>query len=492
MRKGSTLLSALAGCCSLLVAACAVPQGDVASTPQADGGHVAVWTTSADGKRLLAKGENRPLVSNATLFSPSDPVLKVDPEDRKQSMVGFGAAMTDASAILFQKTLTQSARDRLFSELFGRRDGGLGLSFLRVPIGASDFSTKHYSLDDMPKGQRDPELAHFSMAVPDEAQVPALRAALQVNPAITLVASPWSAPGWMKTSDSLITGHMRPDAYAPFADYLSRYVAAMAKRGIPIAMLTLQNEPHFEPDSYPGMWMDPKDRAAVDGQYLGPLLAQRNQHVRLLDWDHNWDHPEEPLGVLSDPQAARYVSGIAWHCYGGDVSAMDKVKAAYPDKDAYITECSGGTWAPEWGSTLGWMTDNLIIAATRYGSRGAILWNLALDEKNGPHLGGCATCRGVVTIDSKTGAVTRNLEYYVLGHVSRFVVPGARRIASTEAGKLVDVAFRNPDGSLVLLVHNQDSAPRTFTVEAGGEAFHAELPAGEIATYVWRGHPSAR
>ncbi|MXP29555.1 glycosyl hydrolase [Porphyrobacter algicida] len=470
----------------MLVAACAA----TSIQPNSSGvwSHkVAMWSTSADGARRLARGADSTLERSGASAEPAQTLLVVDPSKSFQSMVGFGAAMTDASAILFEQTLSRPARDQLFSELFGRKDGGIGLSFLRVPIGASDFSTSHYSLDDVPTGERDPALTHFSMAIPDQAQVPALRAVRRINPEVTLVASPWSAPAWMKTSDSLVTGHLRPDAYGPYAHYLSNYLDAMAERGVPIAYLTIQNEPHFEPKDYPGMWMNAKDRAAFDGKFLGPLLAKRGQSTRLLDWDHNWDHPEEPLAVLADASARKYVSGIAWHCYAGNVSAMEPVKRAYPKKDAFITECSGGTWAPDWASTLGWMTDKLIIAATRYGSRGTILWNLALDENNGPHDGGCGTCRGVVTINRKSGAITRNLEYYVLGQASRFVDVGAKRIESTEAKDLVDVAFRNRDGSIVLIVHNQAKKPQSFTVSIGPRYFSTKLPAGEIATYVWGG-----
>ena len=483
MSAARCLHTLTAACCALALAGCATIGGQQGNSSLRDR-TVAVWTTSADGTRRLAAGDPIPLIKDSTANSAL-PLVTVDPAQSFQTMVGFGAAMTDSSAILFEQALTTPARDRLFGELFGRKGSGLGLSFLRVPIGASDFSTSHYSLDDMPPGQRDPALAHFSMRMPDQAQVPALRAARRVNPRLTLVASPWSAPGWMKTSDSLITGHLRKDAYGPYAEYFSKYLAAMAQRDLPIAYLTVQNEPHFEPKDYPGMAMGPAERASFDGGYLGPLLARRGQTTRLFDWDHNWDHPEEPLGVLGDAAARRYVSGIAWHCYGGDVAAMDQVKRAYPDKDAFVTECSGGSWAPDWGSTLGWITDNLIIAATRYGSRGTILWNLALDEQAGPHDGGCGTCRAVVTIDRKTGGITRNLEYYVLGQASRFVAVGAARIASSETSDLVDVAFRNPDRSLVLIVHNRSKQAQSFAVRVGTDSFTATLPAGEVATYLW-------
>lgn len=410
--------------------------------------------------------------------------VTVEPDKREQVMVGFGAAMTDASAQLLETALPKAERDRLISELFGR--DGLALSFVRVPIGASDFSREHYSLDDMPSGRTDPGLAHFSMAKPMQGQIPVLKAAKAVNPNLALMATPWSAPAWMKDTDSLIRGHLRPEVYPAFAAYFTRYLDAMAAQGVPVRWISVQNEPHFEPDNYPGMRFDPADRARFIGEFLGPQLARRKTPVGILDWDHNWDQPESPLAVLSDPRARRYVSGIAWHCYAGDPSAMAAVHAAYPGKDVFFTECSGGEWAPHWGETLGWMIDNLVIAASRSGSRGTLLWNLALDENHGPHLGGCGDCRGVVTIDRKSGAITRNVEYYVLAHASHFLRPGARRIASSQTDTIADVAFRNPDGTLILLVHNRSGKPTGLTVREGGREFHAVLPAGEVVTYTWQ------
>ena len=166
--------------------------------------------------------------------------------------------------------------------------------------------------------------------------------------------------------------------------------------------------------------------------------------------------------MLADRKAAPFIDGVAWHCYGGDVSAQTPVHAAHPDKNAYLTECSGGEWDNGWADSLRWFTRELIIGSTRGWSRGIVLWNLALDEKYGPHAGGCGNCRGVVTIDSTTGAITRNLEYYVLGHASRFVMPGAHRIESTTGVKgLATVAFQNADGSMALdrLERRESPAP---------------------------------
>jgi glucosylceramidase len=448
-------------------------------------GNVQAWVTTADRSRLL-QPESVTLAAKPAAGS----VIEIDPSRRYQSMVGFGAAVTDASAWLIQTRLDEKRRAALLAELFGR-DAGIGLSFTRISIGASDFSRSHYSLDDMPAGATDPDLARFSIEPHRAELLPVLRAARAINPGLRIVASPWSPPGWMKTSDSLLHGRLRAEAQPALAAYLVRFSDAFAAEGVPIFALTLQNEPDFDPPDYPGMRLEAAERARIIGQFLGPLLAARAAPPLILDWDHNWDKPESPLEVLADPQAARFIAGVAWHCYNGKVQAQTTVHDAHPDKDAYFTECSGGEWDADFGSSLRWFTRELIIGSTRGWARGIVLWNLALDERHGPHAGGCADCRGVVTINSATGAISRNVEYYVLAHASRFVRPGAHRVESTSGVKgLATVAFHNADGSLALIVLNDSTGRRRFSVRTGGApsagaSFEYALPAGAVATFVW-------
>ena len=443
---------------------------------------VETYVTTGDHTKLLsrepdARFERSPL--------PASTTIDVDDSRMYQQMVGFGAALTDASAWLIQHKLTVDQRDALLRELFGP-EPGVRFSFTRLDMGASDFSLRQYSYDDVPAGGTDPSLAHFSIA-PDTAEtIPILQRALALNPRLTVMASPWSAPGWMKTTGSMIKGTLRTEAYGPYAEYFRRFVEAYAAQGISIYAITIQNEPHNEPADYPGMRLDPAQRATFVGKYLGPLFERTGTRTRILDWDHNWDEPTSPLGVLADSVARRYLSGVAWHCYAGDVSAQTSVRDAYPDKDTFFTECSGGDWAPKFADNLAWTVRTLIIGSTRNWSRGVLMWNLALDEKHGPHTGGCANCRGVVTIDSRDGTVTRNEEYYAFAHASRFVRPGARRVASTNVAALDNVAFRNEDGSRVLIVLNSDSAATTFNVRERGRAFSYRLPPGAVVTFRWR------
>lgn len=444
---------------------------------------VQAWITTGDQAMLLAPAKGAAFGAG----KPAAIVIEVDPALRYQEITGFGAAITDASAWLIQTRMNPSQRAALLEDLFGRK-GGIGLSFTRLTIGASDFSRSHYSFDDMPPGQSDPALAHFSID-PNRADVlPVVKSALAVNPHLKVMASPWSAPGWMKSTDSLIQGTLKPEAFAPFAQYLRRYVDAYQAEGVPIFALTLQNEPHFEPKDYPGMRVDPAKRAAFIGGHLGPLLAKHHPGVKIFDWDHNWDEPGSPAAVLADPAAARYVSGTAWHCYGGDVRVQAALHDARPDKETWFTECSGGQWAPVWADNLQYFVRTLVIGTTRGWAKGVLLWNLALDENYGPHLGGCRDCRGVVTVNSASGEVTRNVEYYALAHASRFVRPGARRIASSSGHDGLDtVAFRNADdGSVALLVANPGKQARAFSVRVKGRSFGYTLPAASVATFTWK------
>ncbi|HEY3746861.1 MAG TPA: glycoside hydrolase family 30 beta sandwich domain-containing protein, partial [Gemmatimonadaceae bacterium] len=427
----------------------------------------------------------QPDIAFASESAKSPVVIDVDAATGYQEMVGFGAAMTDASAYLIQQKLG-AQHDAILHELFGRNPG-IGLSFLRVPMGASDFSTHDYSYDDMPAGQADSTLTHFSIQ-PDRAdKLPALKAALAINPQLKLVGSPWSSPGWMKTTGSLIKGTLRPEYYDSFAQYFLKFVNAYSAEGVPVFAVTMQNEPAYEPDNYPGMRLDPPVRAEVIGKHVGPLFEQSGINTLILDWDHNWDLPSSPLAVLADDAARKYVSGVAWHCYAGDVGAQDQVHTAYPMIDAYFTECSGGGWATVFGDNLKYFVGTLIIGSTRGWAKGVALWNLALDENDGPHLGGCGNCRGVITINSSTGFVTRNVEYYALAHASEFVRPGAHRIASTtDVGGLQSVAFKNSDdGTKVLIVLNTAPGEVSFAVRSAGKIILYALPGGAVATFRW-------
>jgi glucosylceramidase len=439
-----------------------------------------MWLTTADQKHKLEAQKDVASDGNAK----GDETVVIDTSKHFQTIQGFGAAMTDASAEMISR-LPDNGRRALMEELFGRKNGGLGFSFTRLTVGASDFSRTHYSFDDSPGNAPDPQLHYFSIAPARQYVIPRMREALAINPDLKVLISSWSAPAWMKLNRSLIKGQLNPQFYPAFGEYLARTAEAFGREGVPIAMLTIQNEPNFEPEDYPGMRVDPPQRAAIIGQHVGPALRAHGLKTQILDWDHNWDHPEMPLAVLGDPIARQYIAGVAWHCYYGDVPAQTPVHDAYPDKDAWQTECSGGDWSPKWSDSLGWMTEKLIIGAANNWARGSLTWNLALDPAHGPHHGGCTGCNGVVTIDPATGAITRNVEYYVLGHASRFILPGAYRVGSAIDGKAVEAAaFLNPDGSRVAILYRR-SGDDPLSLAIDGKRYVVALPKGSVATLRW-------
>ncbi|NII55431.1 glycoside hydrolase family 30 beta sandwich domain-containing protein [Luteibacter sp. SG786] len=449
---------------------------------------VEVWLSTTGSKLRLAPQPS--LTMTARGDAPVD--IAVDVQARYQSVTGFGAAMTDASAWLIRNRLDEPHRQALLHELYGPPPN-LNFNMMRLTIGASDFSLNLYTLDDIPFGESDQELRYFNVAANLHDLIPTVKDVLAVNPGLLIVASPWSAPAWMKDSQNLIGGELLSEYESAFADYLIKYVDTYRSHGIPIFALTLQNEPAYSPISYPGMIMGAATRARIIANYLGPRLAKRKQRTRILDWDHNWSHPEQPLAVLGDPAAAPYVDGVAWHCYEGSQHAQGRVHRAHPDKDAYITECSGGDWSLNMNGELLWSARNLLVTGMRQWARGVIYWNLALDENHGPHFGGCTLCNGVITIDSVSGEVTRTDEYYALAHFSRFVLPGAVRVRSTDTDAdkgIANVAFQNvSDDSVVLVMVNIRKEARTVSVAQGQTRFDYTIPPESVATLTWNPNP---
>jgi glucosylceramidase len=446
---------------------------------------VHMYETTTDLHRAL---EAQPDIIFGPLQASKEITIRVDDTERFQRMDGFGASITDGAAWLLEERLSPATRDDVMTRLFDPTKG-IGLSFLREPIGSTDLSRNHFSFDEMPKGQRDPELTHFS-AAHDEAEIfPLLRQALQMNHDITVMLTPWSPPAWMKTHDSMDGGQLRDDAMPAYAKYLTRSVQAFEHAGIPIKFLTIQNEPLNETHNYPGTLMPSGQAARLIADDLGPDLRRAGLHTMILAYDHNWDHPEYPLAVLGDPKAAPFVAGSAMHCYGGDVSAQNEIHAAYPAKGIWMTECSGGTWDKEPALTK---TGRLLIESTRDWAKAVVLWGIALDSDHGPHDGGCGTCRPLVEINLKDAAplVSYTGDYYGLAHASRFVKPNAIRIASDSYGlqSLQTVAFQNTDGSLALVVLNNAASTAVFAVQWHGNMFRSTLPAGAMATYTWSLH----
>jgi glucosylceramidase len=411
--------------------------------------------------------------------------IAVDETRKYQQMDGFGASLTDSSAWLLSHKLTDQQRKEALEKLFSSTKG-IGLSVLRQPMGASDFAIENYSYDDLPAGETDPELKKFTIDRDRAYILPILREALAVNPNLKIIASPWSPPGWMKTSGSMIQGSLLPWAYAPLAKYFVKFVQSYEAAGIPIYGVTIQNEPLNIPNNYPGLGMTAFEQTVFLRDHLGPQFHDAGIKGKILIFDHNWDLIDFPIRVLSDPKAASAATGIAIHCYGGSVTAQTELHNRFPDKDIWLTECSGGDWQK--GKLLEEQT-RLIIGATRNWAKSVVLWNLALDQNHEPYLGGCTTCRGVITVnDSASPAqVIETVDFTALGHASKFVQPGAYRIESNSFGQgsVEDVAFQNPDGSIVLLVLNGGGSITPFNISWRGAYASATLKPGVVATFRW-------
>jgi glucosylceramidase len=342
----------------------------------------------------------------------------------------------------------------------------------------------------MPPGQADPDLAHFSIEHDQAYIIPAIQDAFKINPSLKLIASPWSPPAWMKDSDSLVKGTLQSKYYSAWAQYFVKFIQAYQAEDLPIYAITIQNEPQYEPNTYPGMRLEATDEAELVKSYLGPAFQAAGINTKILIWDHNWDKWSYPIEVLDDPQAKAIVDGSAFHCYAGSVIAQGIVHDAHPDKNLYFTECSGGTWIPSFADGFKSDMKNLVIGATRNWAKTVIKWNIALDASHNPHSGGCATCDGLVTIDPKSeSGFTYNFDYYSIGQASKFVLPGAYRISSTTFtfSGFESTAFMNTDGSKVLIVSNTTSNVVPFVVRWGNRALTYTLPAGSAATFTWNG-----
>jgi glucosylceramidase len=453
---------------------------DMAKPPLAP----AAWLTSDDLKQALS----------ATVVSlgagTADVTITVDATMRYQSIVGFGADITDSSSYVMATHLSTSALHDVLVKLFDPAQG-VGLSFLRQPMGASDFSSAgNFSYDDT---TNDTTLAQFNITQDLKATVPILKQVLAIDPGMFIMASPWSPPAWMKLNNSMDGSGGAPgnpglatNAYGPLAQYFVKFVQAYAAQGITVAAVTPQNEPLNGSANYPGMGFDQPSETSFIGQNIGPAFAAAKLKTFIWAYDHNWDVESYPAGVMGDATAAGFSEGAAFHCYGGDASAMTTFHNAFPQKSVYMTECSGGSWQNDpFADTI-----DLIIDSMNNWARAIALWNMALDENAGPQNHGCDSCRGVITVDSTSGMVTYNADYYALGHFSKFVRPGAQRIASTATARsanatLNQVAFINSDGTLALVAHNTGGAAAVMQVGTGATAMRVTVPANAAVTLRW-------
>ena len=439
-----------------------------------------IWLTNPDRTALFQ------LQSPPVPFTSSpakEPIIDIDDSKTFQTIDGFGFAVTGGSAQLLMH-MSPDKRAAILRELYADDGNNIGSSYIRVSVGSSDMNDHVYSYDDMPEGQTDPTMAKFSLDPDKEDVIPVLKEILAINPKIKILASPWSAPLWMKTTGVARGGVLKPEYFAAYADYLVKYIQGMQAAGIPIDTLTIQNEPLNEKNT-PSMLMLESEQEDFIKNHLGPAFKKAGIKTKIVLYDHNLDHPLYPLTILRDPAANKYIDGTGFHLYGGTVDAMTQVHDEFPNKNIYFTEQSVTEHSGSPNINLSRPVARVMIGVSRNWSKNILLWNLAADPQNGPHTndGGCTGCVGAITIDGDK--VTRQVAFYTLAHASKFVRPGSVRIGSNDLEQLPNVAFKTPKGERVLIVSNISGAPQTFSVREHGKSFTTSLNAGSVATYVW-------
>ena len=438
---------------------------------------VAVWITNP-GKTALLWQTSTPIV---TELNENLSTITIDNTQQFQKVDGFGYTFTGGSASLIN-SLEKTQKAALLKELFGKGEGSIGVSYLRVSIGASDLSESVFTYNDLPAGETDVNLQKFNLSKDLEHLIPLLKEILAINPKIKILGSPWTAPLWMKTNNNSVGGNLQNQYYAVYAQYFVKYIQAMQAQGIPIDAVTVQNEPQHGGNN-PSMVMSSMQQADFVKNHLGPAFKNANISTKIIVWDHNCDNPDFPLTILNDAAAKPYVDGSAFHLYAGDISSLSILHNAHPDKNVYFTEQWTGSNG-DFGGDLKWHTKNVIIGTMRNWGKCALEWNLANDANFQPHTpGGCSQCKGALTIDK--GTISRNVSYYIIAQASKFVPQGSVVIGSNEVASLPNVAFKTPDNKTVLLVLNEEGNAKKFNVINGDKKITYSLSPGSVGTFIW-------
>lgn len=435
------------------------------------------WLTNADKSILFQKQIQRFSFEYQTNTLPS---IYVDDTKTFQKMDGFGYTLTGGSAQLLA-AMKPAERAKLLQELFTTNQNNIGVSYLRISIGASDLSDHVFTYNDLPAGQTDPKLTRFTLAEERKELIPVLKEILAVAPSLKILGSPWTPPAWMKTNAASKGGSLKPEFYDVYARYLVKYIQEMQKEGIRIEAITVQNEP-LHPGNNPSLLMPQDEQAAFIKKSLGPAFKKAKINTKILIYDHNADRPDYPISILNDPEARQYIDGSAFHLYGGNIENLQDVHEAHPDKNLYFTEQWIGAPA-NFGGDLIWHIKNLIIGAPRNWCKTVLEWNLAADPQQKPYTeGGCTTCLGALTIGE---TVVRNPAYYIIAHASKFVKPASVRIASNVTMSLSNIAFKTPDGKTVLILLNESDKLMTFNIRYKTKQITPTLEGRTVATFVW-------
>jgi len=448
--------------------------GALAAENPAAATQIKAWRTS---------GQQRFESISAPAWQPGAEVspvsIRLDPNQRYQQVLGFGAALTDATCYLLEQ-VDATKRKAILEECFG--ESGMRFSVARTTIGSSDYSVSAYSYDET--SAPDPDLTHFSIDHDHAYILPVLREARQVNPDLFYFSSPWSPPGWMKAGGSLLGGSMRKQYFPPYAKYFVKFLQDYSAEGVKIQAVTVQNEVDTDQDGRmpQALWGQEYEMDFVKG-HLGPAMQQASLDTKIWILDHNYNLWGRAVDELSDPDVYKFVDGIAWHGYVGTPNAMTRVHDMFPDKHAYWTE--GGPdykdpkYATDWASWSSTFTGIL-----RNWARCIVAWNLVLDENGRPDIGPF-DCGGVVTLNSKTHEVSRSGQYHAFAHYSKAIQRGALIFASWGDVPGIDhVAAENPDGSRVLILTNQGNEQQVQCT-LRDQALTMTLPTDSITTLQW-------
>ena len=421
--------------------------------------------------------------------------FQMQTDEKLQPVYGFGAAITGSTCYNLLK-MSEEDRERILHECFSPDE--MGMNFIRISIGASDFSLDEYTCCDR-EGIEFFELHEYDR----RDLLPILKRILEINPAIRIVGSPWSCPKWMKIGDyddkpfdSWTAGRLNPRYYDDYAEYFVRWVGEMEAEGIPIYAITVQNEPLNRGNSM-SLYMGWEQQRDFIRDHLGPEFERNGIETMIWAFDHNYnydniaDQQGYPLHILADKEAAKYIDGSAWHNYGGRVTELDRIHEAYPDKEIFFTEASIGTWNYDFNKCL--LTDfsSIFIGTLKRYGRGVTLWNLILDDEGAPNRpGGCRTCFGAIEISSESysyDSLDRKSHYYNIAHCSKVIKADAWRVASTESlpEGVEMVGFVNPDSSLAVVAANHTNEVQQVVVQGAKREFTLTLQPRAIASARW-------
>ncbi len=459
-------------------------------TADAAGEQVNSWltTTSDAGGRVVTRGLQQQAPVDFAASSPGgSQTITVNENVTYQPFEGGGASFTDSSAWLLRGSgiVSEATRNDVMRKLFDPVNG-IGLAFTRNPMGASDLARFNYSFDDTCC-----DLNDFTLA-PDNDVLALTKLAKQLNPALKVKGVPWSAPGWMKDNGTMINQGWLKWEYAPmYAQYFVKYIQGYAAQGVKIDYVSVQNEPTCcgPGTNYPSMNWNGSGLLEFTKNNLFPAFRAAGITTKVMVLDYNWANyndlgsvPLADAALRNDP----LFGGIAWHGYGGDVALQTTIHNQYPAINHYMTEHSGGTWIANQ------QTEDMLnlIDYTRNWDRSWVKWSLAVDQNHNPHNGGCGICTGLITVQnggSRHGQVDLTVEYYTMGHLTKFVKPGALRIDSTSNSSVPNVAWKNPDRSKALIAYNNTGSTQSVKVNWGGQSFTYSLPTKTSVTWTWSG-----